>query len=73
VKKLPKTVLVIRGHTIDLECCGIYKLQEGRTYYDDGTTVFDAYIDGGIADGSLVEAKRGRDTITISADDLMRS
>ena len=48
-------------------------LKEGRTYYDDGTTVFDAYIDGGLADGSLVEAKSGRDTITISSKNPLRS
>jgi hypothetical protein len=73
VKRLPKTVRVIRAQEIDLECCGQYHLEEGRTYCDDGTTVFDAYIDGGLADGSLIEAKRGRDTITISAKDLLRS
>ena len=73
MKRLPNTVRVVRGRTIDLECCGMFKLEEGRTYYDDGTTVFDAYIDGGLADGSLEEAKRGRDTITISANDLLRS
>jgi hypothetical protein len=72
MKELPKTVLVKRGSTIDLECCGMFKLEKGRTYYNDGTTVFDAYISSGIADGSLVEAKRDRDTITVSAKTLMR-
>jgi len=50
----------------------MFKLEKGRTYYNDGTTVFDAYISSGIADGSLVEAKRDRDTITVSAKTLMR-
>jgi hypothetical protein len=73
VKKLPKTVLVRRPQTIDLECCGTFKLEEGRTYHDDGTTVFDAYIADGIANGSFEEAKRRPDTITVSARDLLRS
>jgi len=70
VKRLPKTVLVKRASTIDLEVC-MFKLREGRTYYNDGTTVFDVYIEAGIADGSLEEAKRDRDTITVSAKNLM--
>lgn len=72
-KRLPNTVLVIRPHTIDLECCGTYKLERGRTYYNDGTTVFRAYIEGGIEDGSLVEAKRDRNTITVSARQLLKA
>jgi hypothetical protein len=72
-KRLPNTVLVIRPYIIDLECCGMFELEKGRTYYNDGTTVFDAYIEGGIASGSLVEAKRDRNTITISANDLLRA
>ena len=52
MKKLPKTVA---SRTIDLECCGTFKLEEDQTYYDDdGTTVFDAYIEAGIVDESLV-------------------
>ena len=70
---LSKTVLVKRTHVVDLECCGQFKLKEGKTYYDDGTTVFDAYIVDGLADGRLEEAKRGRDTIIVSARDLLRS
>ena len=65
---------VIRPHIIDLECCGdAFELEEGRTYYDDGTTVFDAYIKGGLADGSLVEAKRDINTITVSEDRLLKT
>jgi hypothetical protein len=51
----------------------MFKLEKGKTYYDDGTTVFDAYVVGGLADGSLEEAKRQRDTIVVSARDLLRS
>jgi hypothetical protein len=72
VKKLPKTVLVKRTHTVDLECCGLFKLEKGNTYYDDGTTVFDAYISGGLVDGSFEEATRGPDTIPVSARNLLR-
>jgi hypothetical protein len=73
VKKLPKTVLVKVSHTVDLECCGMFKLEKGRTYYDDGTTVFDAYIEGGIAEGWLEETRRGPATITVSAEYLLKS
>ncbi len=73
VKSVPRTVLVKQTHIVDLECCGMFELEEGRTYYDDGTTVFDVYISGGLADGRLEEAKRSRDTIIVSAHDLLRS
>lgn len=72
MQTLPKTVLVKRGSTIDLECCGFFKLEQGKTYYDDGTTVFETYIHGGIADGSLEPAKRQHDTVIVSAKTLMR-
>jgi hypothetical protein len=73
-ERLPKTVRVMKSHIIDLECCGdAFELEEGQTYYDDGTTVFDAYIEGGLADGSLVEAKRDRNTITVSAQRLLKT
>jgi hypothetical protein len=71
-RTLPKTVLVKEGRTIDLECCGMFKLQKGRTYYNDGSTIFDVYIEGGVAEGWLEEAARGRDTIIVSADELLR-
>jgi hypothetical protein len=66
-------VLVKKAHTVDLECCGMFKLEKGRTYYDDGTTVFNAYIEGGIANGSLEEARRESNTITVSANYLLKS
>lgn len=71
MKKLPRTVLAKRAHTVDLEFC-MFKLEEGRTYYDDGTTLPSDYIQGGLADGWLEEAKRGRDTITVSTKNLFR-
>ena len=73
MKRLPRTVRVIRGSVIDLECCGdSFKLQAGQTYHDDGTTIFGDYIAAGTADGSLVEAKRDRDTIIVSARTLLK-
>lgn len=72
MKRLPRTVLVKRGSIVDLECCGDFRLEEGHTYYDDGTTVFDAYIAAGIADGSLEETKRRTDTIVVSARNLLK-
>jgi hypothetical protein len=62
---IPKVVLVRRGKTIDLEY-GMFKLEVGKTYYNDGTTIFDAYISEGIADGSLEPAARRPDTITVT-------
>ncbi len=73
MKSVPKTVLVKQTHIVDLECCGEFELEEGKTYYDDQTTVFDAYIVGGIAAGWLEEAKRRPDTMGVSARDLLRS
>jgi hypothetical protein len=61
-------VPVIRPHAIDLEFFD--ELEEGQTYYDDGTTTFHAYIEGGLEDGSLIEAKRDRNTIIVSATHL---
>jgi hypothetical protein len=40
--------------------------EEGRTYTDDGTTVFDVYVSAGLADGSFEAAKHGPGTIVVS-------
>jgi hypothetical protein len=45
----------------------MFSLEEGKTYYDDGTTIFDAYIRGGLADGSLEATSRRPDTITVTS------
>lgn len=73
MKRLPRTVLVKRTHVVDLECCGDFTLEEGKTYHDDGTTILDAYIVGGIAEGWLEEASRRPDTVIVSARDLLKS
>jgi hypothetical protein len=68
-----KTVLVKQTHIVDLECCGMFRLEAGKTYHDDRTTVLDVYIAGGIAEGWLEEAKRRPNTIVVSARSLLRS
>jgi hypothetical protein len=60
----------MKPYIIDLEFCDEYELEEGQTYYDDGTTIFDAYIKGGLEDGSLIEATRDSNTIIVSAKHL---
>jgi hypothetical protein len=47
-----KAVLARRSQTIDLEERE-FKIEEGKTYFDDGTTVFDVYVDAGLADGAF--------------------
>ncbi len=64
--KLPEVVLATRSRKIDLECRGRFRLEAGKTYYNDGTTVFDVYIAEGIADGSLMAAEQRPDTIIVS-------
>jgi hypothetical protein len=71
-KKLPNTVLALKSRTVDLEF-RMFKIEEGRTYYNDATSVFDVYIEEGLKDGSFAEAKRSRDTIVVSADYLFKS
>jgi hypothetical protein len=63
---IPKVMLVKRGHVIDLEDHDV-RLEEGKTYYNDGTTIFDVYISHGIACGWLEETARRLDTIVVSA------
>ncbi len=63
---IPKVVLVKQTHVVDLEDQEV-TLEEGKTYYNDGTTVFDAYINDGIARGWLEKATRRPDTIVVSA------
>jgi hypothetical protein len=71
-RKLPNTVLALRSHTVDLEF-RMFKIEKGRTYYNDGIGVFDVYIEEGLRDGSFAEAKRNKDTIVVSADYLFKS
>lgn len=63
---IPKVVLVKQTHVIDLEDQEV-TLEEGKTYYNDGATIFDAYISDGIARGWLEKATRRPSTIIVSA------
>jgi hypothetical protein len=63
--KIPRVVLAKRGQEIDLEYT-MFDIEEGKTYLDDGTTVFDVYIDAGLKDGAFEEAPRRSDTIIVT-------
>jgi hypothetical protein len=69
--KLPNTVLALKSRTVDLEF-RMLKIEKWRTYYNDGISVFDVYIEEGLKDGSFAGAKRSRDTIVVSADYLFK-
>jgi hypothetical protein len=43
----------------------MFKIVEGTTYEDDGTTIFDVYINAGLQDGSFEKAIRRPDTILV--------
>jgi hypothetical protein len=43
----------------------MFEIVKGKTYEDDGTTVFDAYINAGLQDGSFEKAIRRPDTILV--------
>jgi len=66
--KRPKVVLAKRSMSIDLEF-GMFHIENGMTYFDDGTTVFGVYIDEGLRAGTFEEATRRPDTIVISHPD----
>lgn len=60
-----RVVLAQKSQSIDLEY-GMFDVDEGKTYLDGGTTVFDAYIDHGLSDGSFELATRRPDTIVVT-------
>jgi hypothetical protein len=60
-----RVVLAKKSQSIDLEY-GMFDIGEGKTYLGDGTTVFDAYIDHGLSDGSFELATRRPDTIVVA-------
>ena len=63
-----KVVLAKRGQEIDLEYT-MFDIKEGRTYLDDGTTVFSVYIDAGLKSGAFEETSRRPDTIVVTHPD----
>jgi hypothetical protein len=64
VKRRNAVVLAKKSQEIDLEYC-MFDIVEGKTYEDDGTTVFDVYINAGLQDGSFEKATRRSDTILV--------
>jgi hypothetical protein len=70
--KLPNTVLALKSCTVDLEF-RMLKIEKGRTYHNDGISVFDVYVEEGLKDGSFARAKRSRDMMVVSADYLFKS
>jgi hypothetical protein len=60
-----KTVLAKCGMSIDLEY-GFFQIEEGKTYTDDGSTIFDVYVSAGLVDGSFEVARREPETIVVS-------
>ncbi len=61
-------VLAKKSMSIDLEY-STFKIVEGKTYEDDGTTVFDVYIAEGLRDGSFEKTGRRPDTILVHHPD----
>jgi hypothetical protein len=43
----------------------MFKIVEGKTYEDDGTTIFDVYINAGLQDGSFERAASRPNTILV--------
>ena len=64
MKRRNAVVLARKSQTIDLEYC-MFKIVEGKTYEDDGTTIFDVYINAGLQDGSFEKAHPLPDTILV--------
>jgi hypothetical protein len=55
--KIPKVVRARISQEVDLEYRRL-KIEEGKTYFDDGTTIFDVYIESGLRDGSFEVAEQ---------------
>jgi hypothetical protein len=64
MKRRNAVVLARKSMSIDLEYC-MFRIEAGKTYEDDGTTVFDVYIDEGLKDGSFENCKRRPDTVLV--------
>ena len=64
MKRTNIVVLAKKSKTIDLEYC-MFKIVEGKTYEDDGTTIFEVYIYAGLRDGTFEKAIRRPDTILV--------
>jgi|EndMetStandDraft_8_1072994.scaffolds.fasta_scaffold692298_2 hypothetical protein len=60
-----KTVLAKRSMSIDLEY-GFFRIEEGKTYTDDGTTIFEVYVSDGLANGLFEVANPRANTIIVT-------
>lgn len=66
--KRNQVVLAKKSQSIDLEF-SMFEIEAGRTYEDDGSTVFDVYIADGLRTGAFEPAKRRSDTILVHHPD----
>ena len=71
VVKRSRVVLANRSMSIDLEY-GMFRIEKGKTYLDDETTVFDVYIDAGLKDGTFEVSTRRPDTIVVRHPEARR-
>jgi hypothetical protein len=64
MKRRNTVVLAKQSKSIDLEYC-MFRIEAGKTYEDDRTTVFDVYIQAGLEDGSFEKCERRPDTVLV--------
>ena len=64
MKRRNAIVLARKSQSIDLEYC-MFEIVEGKTCQDDGTTIFDVYINAGLQNGTFEKAARRPDTILV--------
>lgn len=68
MKRSNTVVQAKKSMSIDLEYCQ-FQIEAGKSYEDDGTTVFDVYIDAGLKDGSFGRCRRRSDTVLVHHPD----
>jgi hypothetical protein len=68
MKRRNTVVLAKQSMSIDLEYC-MFKIEAGKSYEDDGTTVFDVYVDDGLKNGLFEKCERRADTILVHHPD----
>jgi len=68
MKRQNTIVLALKSQEIDLEYCQ-FEIETGKTYEDDGTTIFDVYIADGLKNGSFRKVARRADTILVHHPD----
>lgn len=68
MKPRPKVYLAKKSMSVDLEYT-MFRIETGKTYLDDGTTVFDVYAEDGLKNGDFELATRRSDTVVVSHPD----